>query len=52
MKAAALREAEEFRRLKGDLNGDALVAAMQSAPYRHMAIESKRCCMPVRHVAL
>lgn len=44
--------AEEFRRLKGDLRGDALIAVMQSSPYRHMAIESRRSPMPVRHVAL
>ncbi|MGH6740889.1 MAG: type II toxin-antitoxin system Phd/YefM family antitoxin [Bradyrhizobium sp.] len=44
--------AEEFRRLKGDLKGDALIAAMQSSPYRHMTIESGRTRMPVRPVAL
>lgn len=44
--------AEEFRRLKGDLRGDALIAAMQSSPYRHTAIESRRSSMPVRPVAL
>jgi len=44
--------AEEFRRLKGDLSGEALVAAMQASPYREIDIEPKRSVMPVRGVAL
>ncbi len=44
--------AEEFRRLKGDLTGQALIAAMQASPHRDIDIESKRAPMPVREVAL
>ena len=44
--------AEEFRRLKGNLTGKALVAAMQSSPHREIEIEPKRASMPVRDVAL
>jgi prevent-host-death family protein len=34
--------AKEFRRLKGDLTGEALVAAMQASPYRGIDIEPRR----------
>ncbi len=44
--------AEEFRRLKGDLTGQALIAAMQASPYRDIDIESRRASMPVREVSL
>ena len=44
--------AEEFRRLKGDLTGEALIAAMQSSPHRDIDIESRRKSMPVREVDL
>jgi prevent-host-death family protein len=44
--------AEEFRRLKGDLTGRALVAAMQASPHRDIDIEPRRAPMPVRDVAL
>jgi prevent-host-death family protein len=44
--------AEEFRRLKGDLTGEALIAAMQASPHRDIEIEPKRGAMPVRQVAL
>ena len=44
--------AEEFRRLKGDLTGQALIAAMQSSPHRDIDIEPKRAAMPVREVSL
>jgi prevent-host-death family protein len=44
--------ADEFRRLKGDLTGEALIAAMQASPYRALDIEPKRTAMPVREVAL
>jgi prevent-host-death family protein len=44
--------AEEFRRLKGERNGDALIAAMQASPYREIDIEPKRDRMPVRGVDL
>jgi hypothetical protein len=44
--------AEEFRRLKGDLTGEALIAAMQASPHREVDIEPSRAPMPVRKVAL
>ena len=44
--------AEEFRRLKGERGGDALIAAMQASPYRDIDIEPKRDRMPVRGVEL
>src|SRR5580700_6019512 len=44
--------AEEFRRLKGDLTGEALIAAMQASPHREIEIEPKRAPMPVRQVIL
>jgi prevent-host-death family protein len=44
--------AEEFRRLKGDITGDALIAAMQASPHRNVSIEPKREPMPVRDVSL
>jgi prevent-host-death family protein len=44
--------AEEFRRLKGELTGTALVAAMQASPYREIDLEPKRSRMPVRDVTL
>lgn len=50
--AVVVIAAEEFRRLKGDLTGRALVAAMQASPYRDIDIEPKGVRMPVRDVAL
>src|ERR1700692_1345893 len=44
--------AEEFRRLKGDLTGQALITAMQASPHRDIEIEPKRAPMPVREVIL
>jgi len=44
--------AEEFRRLKGDLSGEALIAAMQASPYRDIDIEPARKPMPVRKVSM
>ena len=44
--------AEEFRRLKGDLTGQALIAAMQASPHRDIEIEPQRAAMPVREVVL
>jgi prevent-host-death family protein len=44
--------ADEFRRLKGDLTGEALIAAMQASPYRDIEIEPRRSPMPVRAVSL
>jgi hypothetical protein len=42
--------AEEFRRLKGDRTGEALIAAMQASPYRDIDIEPRRDPMIVRGV--
>jgi prevent-host-death family protein len=42
--------AEEFRRLKGDLTGESLIAVMQASPYREIDIEPKRTPLPVRKV--
>ena len=44
--------AEEFRRLKGERSGEALIAAMQASPYRDIDIEPTREPMPVREVDL
>jgi prevent-host-death family protein len=46
--------AEEFRRLKGDLTGEALIVAMQASPHRDIDIEPRRrrTRMPVRDVSL
>jgi prevent-host-death family protein len=44
--------AEEFRRLKGDLTGKALIAAMQASPHRDIELEPRRTPMPVREVSL
>jgi prevent-host-death family protein len=44
--------AEEFRRLKGGVTGQALVDALQSSPYRELEIEPQRAAMPVRDVQL
>jgi prevent-host-death family protein len=44
--------AEEFRRLKGDPTGEALIAAMQASPHRGIDIEPRRAPMPVRKVSL
>lgn len=44
--------AEEFRRLKGNLTGKALIAAMQDSPYRDVDLEPVRIRMPVRKVSM
>ena len=44
--------AEEFRRLKGDPTGEALIAVMQASPHRDTDIEPRRARMPVRDVTL
>jgi hypothetical protein len=44
--------AEQFRRLRGDLMGEALIAAMQSSPYREIDIEPRRSRLPVHDVSL
>ena len=40
--------AAEFRRLKGDPSGEALIAAMQASPHRDIDLDPKRAMMPVR----
>lgn len=44
--------AEEFRRLKGNLTGQALIEAIQASPYRDTEIETVRGPLPVRGVSL
>jgi prevent-host-death family protein len=44
--------AEEFRRLKGDLTGKALIEAIQASPHRKIEIEPERASLPVRDVML
>ena len=44
--------AEEFRRLKGNLTGQALIDAIQASPHRDTDIAAPRTPMPVREVAL
>jgi prevent-host-death family protein len=44
--------AEEFRRVKGDQTGEALVAALRASPYREIDLAPRRRRMPVRDVEL
>ena len=44
--------AEEFRRLKGRLTGQALIDALQSSPHRKINLEPRRGPMPVRDIGL
>jgi prevent-host-death family protein len=44
--------AEEFRRLKGDVTGASLVAALQASPYREIDLEPRRSRLPVRDATL
>jgi len=44
--------AEEFRRLKGNPAGQALVDALQASPHRDIEIEPHRMPMPVQDVIL
>ncbi len=44
--------AEEFRRLKGQVTGKALIAAMQASPHREIEIEPERRPFRVRDVSL
>jgi prevent-host-death family protein len=44
--------AEDFRRLKGDVTGEVLIAAMQASPYREIDLEPGRSRLPVRDVTL
>jgi prevent-host-death family protein len=44
--------AEEFRRLKGGVTGQALIDALQSSPHPDTDIEPERGAMPVRDIDL
>jgi prevent-host-death family protein len=44
--------AEEFRRLKGEVTGKALIAAMQASPHREIDLAPERLVLPVRDVSL
>jgi prevent-host-death family protein len=44
--------AEEFRRLRGDATGEALIAAMRASPEPDIEIAPVRVRLPVRDVAL
>jgi prevent-host-death family protein len=44
--------ADEFRSLKGERTGRALIDALQASPYRAIDIEPRRERMPVRDVDL
>lgn len=44
--------AEEFRRLKGNVTGSALIEAMQASPHRDVELKPRRLPMPVRDVFL
>lgn len=43
---------EDFRRLTGEVTGEALIEAIQSSPYRDVDIEPPRVAMPARQVEL
>lgn len=40
--------AEEFRRLRGELTGSALIDALQASPFREINLDSEAVQMPVR----
>lgn len=44
--------AEDFRRLKGDMTGKALIDVLRNAPLHDVDIEPRRDPMPVRDVSL
>jgi prevent-host-death family protein len=44
--------ASEFRRLKGDLTGEELIAAVQASPVRDIDLAPTRAILPVRRVSL
>ncbi len=48
--AVVVISAEEFRRLMGDLTGEALIAAMQASPACDIHLTAERAPMPVRDV--
>jgi prevent-host-death family protein len=50
--AVVVVSAEEYRRLKGERTGSALIQAMQAAPTSDFTLESPSAPMPVRDVFL
>ena len=44
--------AEEFRRLRGDGTGRALIDTFQTSPHREIDINPERLRLPVRRVTL
>jgi prevent-host-death family protein len=50
--AVVVISAEEFRRLKGDRTGNALIAVMQDSPYPDIDIAPPRAPMPARSTDL
>ncbi len=44
--------ADEYRRLKGEPTGQALIDALQSSPFREIEIEPERVRLPERDVEL
>jgi len=50
--AVVVVAADEFRQLKGDRTGAALIAALQASPCRDIDIEPPRERLPVRDVKL
>ena len=44
--------AEEFRRLRGEPTGQALIDALQASPHRDIELAPPRAVMPVRDVTL
>jgi prevent-host-death family protein len=50
--AVVVLAADEFRRLRGNTSGAALIEAAQTSPHRDTEIEPQRSPMPVRGVAL
>jgi prevent-host-death family protein len=43
---------DEFRRLKGEPSGAALIEALQASPHRDIDLEPQRAAMPVRELDL
>jgi len=50
--AVVVIDAHEFKRLKGERNGQLLIDALQALPHRDVEIEPRRSVMPVRAVKL
>ncbi len=44
--------AEEFRRLKGNRDGETLIAALQASPHRDIELAGAGAVMPVREIDL